>query len=64
MVQQSDFDGNTSHDSTQASEDFDIATASDGQFENEVQYIEITVIDNRLNIDISFIHNLIQMLQK
>ena len=51
MVQQSDFDGNTSHDSTQANEDFDVATASDGQFENEVQYIEITVIDNPLNID-------------
>ena len=44
MVQQSDFDGNTSYDSTQASVDFDVATASDGQFENEVQYVEIASI--------------------
>ena len=46
MVQQTDFDGtDTSHDSAaQVSEDFDIAAASDGQFENEVQYIEITSI--------------------
>ena len=40
MVQQSDFDGDTSRDSTQASVDFDFATASDEQFENEVQYVE------------------------
>lgn len=40
MVQQTDFDGNTSHDSTQASVDFDVTTASNGQFENEVQYSE------------------------
>lgn len=40
MVQQSDFDDNTSHDSKQAGVDFDVATASDGQFENEVQYVE------------------------
>ena len=44
MVQQTDFDGNTSHDSKHSSADFDIAAASDGQFENEVQYIEITSI--------------------
>lgn len=47
MVQQTDFDDNTSHDTTQASVDFDVATASDGQFENEVQYIEITLITHR-----------------
>ena len=44
MVEQTDFDGNTSHDSTQASADLDVATASDGQFENEVQYVEITSV--------------------
>lgn len=47
MVQQTDFESNTSHDSTQASVDFDVAEASDGQFENEVQYIEITSITHR-----------------
>lgn len=44
MVQQSDFDGNTSHDSTQVSVDLDVTTASGGQFENEVQYYEIRLI--------------------
>lgn len=47
MVQQTDFDDNTSHDTTQVSVDFDVATAGDGQFENEVQYIEITLITHR-----------------
>ena len=35
MVQQTDFEDNTSHD-TLASVDLDITTASNGQFENEV----------------------------
>lgn len=44
MVQQTNFDDNASHESTQASVDFDVATVSDGQFKSEVQYIEITCI--------------------
>lgn len=50
MVQQTNFDDNASHDSTQASVDLDMAAVSDGQFKNEVQYIEITCITHQTKI--------------